>query len=740
MKKTPSAKKACKKVATPLYKDPKQPVEARVKDLLRRMTLEEKIDQLTQMPIGGDINPNNPGEWRNFSPTYGSILSYCGGTKNRNEFQRLAVETTRLGIPIIWGFDVIHGWRTTFPVSLAQAGSFRPELTEKLSRISALEAWNDGGVNWTFSPMVEVAHDPRWGRVVEGYGEDPLTAQVFTKAAVYGYQGRKAEQLKKPGYIAACLKHFVGYSASEGGRDYAYTDISRRALWEWYLPPFEAGVAAGARTLMSSFNDITGTPAVANYYTQTEVLRNRWGFDGFIVSDWGSVSQLKAQRFSSDPAESAAASVVAGNDMCMSDGYYKNLKTLVEDGKLPVKVINKAVERVLRVKFQIGLFEHPYAPEKTKEEVCWLPEYLQAAVETARETIVLLKNEKNTLPLKSQKGKRIALIGPNGDKSLCHIGWWAALARDDEKHAPSLLTKAREFFPDSEIVFEPGCPEPFPASNAETIKKFDPKQLPAAVEAAKSADVILLAIGEHGHQSGEYHSRRDICLPPFQDELVDAIRKAAPDKPIIALVTAGRPLAFQETAKKVDAILYLWQSGYGASQATMEILTGKVNPSAKLAMTFPRTVGQIPVYVNAHHPARFDLHDYQDYPEEDGPWFPFGYGLSYTTFEYAEPVVKKGANGTFKVKVSVTNTGKKAGAETVIWYLHDLEAYYTQPVKRVVSFEKIDLEPGETKVVSLTLTPEMLSYVNEDGQRQLEEGTFEISASEKTSASFTVSL
>lgn len=726
---------------TPIYKDPKQPVEARVRDLLSRMTLEEKADQLLQGLIGKDVNPNNLGGENSFRPTIGSILSYSGGSKARNAFQRLAVENTRLGIPIIWGYDVIHGWRTCFPVSLAQACSFRPELTEKLSRVSALEAWTDGGVDWTFSPMVEVAHDPRWGRVVEGYGEDPVTAQAFTTAAVVGYQGKTPEEWKQPGYIAACLKHFVGYSASEGGRDYHYTDISPRALWEYYLPPFEAGVAAGARTLMSSFNDICGTPAVANHYTETEILRNQWGFTGFIVSDWGGVSQLKAQRYSSDPAVQTVHSLEAGNDMDMADFVFTNIPELVKAGKLSIATVDLAVERVLRVKFEMGLFEHPYAPEVPTEESCWKPEYLETALAAAREAMVLLKNEKQTLPLTPSGLKRVALIGPHWKNNLVHIGWWGALVKGDEKHAPSLFTKAQEFFPDAELVYEQGCPAPSVKSNLETLAARDEALLQAAAAAAASADVILLTLGEGGHQSGEYKSRRDIALPPCQEELIAAVRKAAGDKPVIALVSGGRPLAFQDAARSLDAILYIWQCGYGASQAAMEILTGKVNPSGRLAMTFPRTVGQIPVYVNQHHPARFGLNEYQDIPEENGPWFPFGYGLSYTEFTYGDlsvtPAASEGA-AAFTAKVTVSNTGKMAGSETVFWYLSDLEASLTQPLKRVIAFRKIDLQPGETREVTLSVTRDMLSYVRGDGSKVLEPGDFILSASGKTEAKFTL--
>ena len=717
----------------PLYKDPSQPVEARVQDLLRRMTVQEKADQLLQETIGKDANPNNLGPDNPFHPTVGSILSFTGGTALRNAYQRAAMEETRLGIPILWGFDVIHGWRTSFPVSLAQACSFNPDLTERLSRVSAREAYADGGVNWTFSPMVEVAHDPRWGRVVEGYGEDPYTAGAFTAAAVRGYQGTKPGDLARPGHVAACLKHFVGYSASEGGRDYSYTDISGRALWEWYLPPFEAGVRAGARTLMSSFNDITGVPAVANYYTETEVLRNRWGFTGFIVSDWGGVSQLKDQGYSSDPAVQTLAALVAGNDMDMVDGVFKCIPDLVAQGRLKKADLDQAVARVLRVKFELGLFENPYVPEKPVEKTCLLPADLALARDCARESIVLLKNERKLLPLNPKKIKRIALVGPLAESYHAHLGEWRAMAEPTAKYATNLFEQVMAFFPNADIACAKGC--------GVESEDFDQASFDAAFTVAASADLILFACGEEGWQTGEYKSRSDIGLPGRQGELLGAL--SATGKPLISLVCTGRPLAIGDVLAASDAVLYLWQSGARAAEAAMEILLGKVNPSGRLAMTFPRSVGQIPVYYNAHSRSRVWAKDYTADGKDalpEGPLLPFGFGLSYTSFEYGPVKVSKRKGG-LSASVSVTNAGKVAGKETVLWYLSDLEATYTQPVRRIVAFEKVDLAPGETKTVKLALDPlRDLSYPDEDGQRILETGDFRLSASGHAEATFRYTL
>ena len=730
----------------PAYKDPRKPVGARVRDLLRRMTLEEKAAQLIQNPIGRDTNPNNVGPDHPFDPTIGSVLSFTGGAAARNAFQRMAVEGTRLGIPILWGYDVIHGWRTGFPVPLAQACSFDPSLTERACRVAARECWTDGGVDWTFSPMVEVGHDPRWGRNVEGYGEDPFTNGVFAAAAVRGYQGRSRADLRKPGRVVACLKHFVGYSASEGGRDYSYTEISARALREWYLPPFEAGVRAGARTLMSSFNCIDGTPAVANRETLTDILRGEWGFDGFVVSDWGAVSQLRIQHYSSDPAVQTLAALTAGNDMDMSDDVFRNIPALVKAGRLPMRVLDRAVERVLRVKFECGLFEHPYVPELPRERTCRLPADLDLAAECARGCAVLLKNEKGLLPLDPRKVKRLALVGPAADDCPALVGTWAAMCAKNHEETPSLRDEAARFFPNARIDYAPGCalpPEGAPRLRTVDFVEgsiLDPGLPPdraaiaKAVRAARAADVVVVALGEPGWLSGEYKSRRDIRLSPAQEALVDALAETG--RPLVGLVAAGRPLAFPETAAKLDAILYLWQGGSRAAQAAWSLVTGARNPSGRLAMTFPRAVGQIPVFYNAQPRNREGIFDYLDCPNENGPWLPFGYGLSYTTFEYGRAKASVRRGGRVEASVTVRNTGKREGAETVIWYLSDLESTSTQPIRRVVGFEKVSLKPGETRTVKLSLSRKDLAAMQPDGTRRFEAGEFELSASLRASARF----
>ncbi len=684
------------------------PVEARVEDLLQRMTLEEKVDQIIQSPIGQDDNPNNVGECKTFRPTLGSVLSFFGGLKERNAYQKQAVENTRLGIPILWGYDVIHGWRTGFPIPLAQACSWDPEMIEKTSRVAAEEAYAEGA-DWTFSPMVDVPNDPRWGRVMEGYGEDPYAAGVFGAAAVRGYQTGDPSQ---PGAIAACLKHFVGYAASEAGNDYAYTDISDRKLHEIYLPPFQAGVEAGAMTLMSSFNDITGTPAVMNHYTLTEVLRGRWGFRGFVVSDWAGVEQLRLQGYTSDRAEMCRASLTAGNDMEMSTDTYLNIPALLKAGKLDMETVDEAVRRVLRIKFAVGVFEHPFRTEQPKEAYSLLPEYLQLAREAARATMVLLKNENTTLPIASST-RSIALIGPAADDREAERGAWYAVV--DAKTIPTLREVIGSHFPGAAIHYAKGC-----AFDADAQDGFA-----EALEAARKAEVVCVALGEGFDRSGENRSYANIALPGCQAELLRVLAELG--KPIVLLVSSGRPILYAELEKHAAAILHIWEGGHGGADGCCDILTGAYNPSARLAMTFPRSVGQIPIYYNRHPRARAEDGPWsgKHFDLECGPQYPFAYGLSYTTYAYSALRV----SATLRAELTLRNTGAVAGRETVFWFLSDPEATLTQPIKRLIAFESVELAPGEEKNVSLQLDPmRHLAYIGRKGEKVLEPGRFVLSS------------
>ena len=749
----------------PLYKDASAPIEARVGDLLSRMTIEEKAEQLCQDTIGKDPNPDNYSENHEFNPLVGSIYQFIGDTRIRNAFQRIAVEKTRFGIPILWALDVIHGWRTMFPVSLAQAASFQPSLTERAERVAARECWEDGGIDWLLGPMVEVGHDPRWGRNVEGYGEDPHTAGRFAAAAVRGIQ--------RDGRCAACVKHFVGYSACEGGRDYSYTEISARALREWYLPPFAAAAKAGALTVMSSFNEYDGVPVTASRALLTDELRGRMGFRGFVVSDCGALHRMGNFGYAHDPVIQTALAIHAGNEMAMGDGLFRNAPAAVASGKLTMEELDEAVARVLRVKFRLGLFENPYAPEKPASETCQLPEYIDLAHKFACETMVLLKNDPPSasqhsqlvtrrssrgatrrgapvLPLDPRKVRRLALVGPAADEVHPHLGNWRAAATDVSKgvNGETFLDAARRFFPKADIQVARGCKfwDYTPPTDEDAVLRAE------AVETARGADVILLCFGEVPWMCGEKKSRRDITLPPAQRLLIEAI--ASVGRPIVGLCCSGRALTFPDLAEHMDALLWCWQSGCRAPTAAMEILTGKVNPSGRLPISFPRSVGQIPVYYNSHQKITPECPDYQDLPEESGPWFPFGFGLSYTKFKYGKVKVSGAKSHVqtptlqpfnpstlqpFEASVTVRNVGAMAGKETVIWYLSDVEASYTQPIRRVIGFEKIHLRAGEEKTVRLRIDPKRdLAYDLPDGRRVLEPGEFVLSASLRSEARFSI--
>ena len=755
-------------MATHPYRNPELSTEARVDDLLARMTIEEKTDQLIQIPLGQDENPNNVGEGR-FRPTVGSILASRRGAAAHNHYQRIAVEDTRLGIPILFGQDVIHGCYTIVPHSIGQACTFDPELVRKAAGIAAREA-RSMGYHWTFSPMIDVARDPRWGRVVEGYGEDPYLNAVFGAATVRGYQG---DGLTSPESVAACLKHFVGYGAGEGGRDYSYTDVSRRALWETYLPPYKAGVEAGAATVMSSFNDITGVPAVANRYTMTEVLRNRFGFDGFVVSDWAAVSQLEAQGFSADPAVQTARCLEAGNDMDMSDQVYANIPELVADGTLDARVVDEAVRRVLRVKFRLGLFENPYFEEKDFGEVFLLPEFMRTAEDLAAESCVLLKNAHSVLPLAGRGGgteaaPTIALIGPAADDRDALLGSWRCHGRAED--AVSILAGLRDRGAD--VRHARGC----------DYEGDDRSGFADAARTASGADAVVLCLGEPSDWTGENASRAEIELPEVQTALLAELAEAlsGSDTPIVLVLVGGRPLGLQREEPLVDAILQAWQPGTAGGAAIADVLLGRRNPSGKLAISFPRSTGHIPTYYCEHSRARPSMGLYRGVATD--ALFEFGHGLTYTEFEYgeislstsrtgrnAQPSSPAGASDskgqtsppgasdstaaspsaaaggvnradqTVTAEVEVRNTGDRDGVETVLWYVRDLEASLTQPIRRLVSFERVAIPSGGSARVRLTIDPrEHLSYPDHDGNRILEPGTFIIEASRRVSCRLTI--
>lgn len=696
--------------STVLYKDPSVPVEIRVDDLLGRMTMDEKVMQLNQYTLGRNNNENNVGKVVGQLPAeLGSVIYFGDDAVLRNAFQRRCMEESRLGIPCIFGYDMIHGYRTIYPISLAQACSWNVPLVERMTSYAAAEG-RMTGVDWTFSPMIDVAHDPRWGRVSEGYGEDPYANAAFGAATVRGYQGKS---LADSTTIAACLKHFVGYGASEAGRDYVYTEISPQTLWDTYLLPYKACVDAGAVTLMSSFNDISGIPGSANHYTMTEILRNRWKHKGFVVSDWGAIEQLVNQGNAADKKEAGLHSFNAGLDMdMMNHSYDKYLAELVEEGKVDPARLDESVRRVLRVKMQLGLFENPYTPEFPGRYN--RPGAKATAKQLAAESMVLLKNDStNLLPLSGVK--RIAVVGPLSKSSASLLGSWFGRGRFDEV-VTVLQGITDRFAPEAEIRCAEGC----------SFDKIVPEELAKAVDTARWADVVILCLGEQQRWSGENASRSTIALPDVQLQLAREI--AATGKPVVMLLSSGRPLDISQMEPLANAILEIWQPGTTGGTAVAEILAGDINPSGKLSMTFPRSTGQIPIYYNRRGAARRHQGFYQDIPST--PLYPFGHGLSYTTFTYGEPTVsattfKKGDKIT--VTVPVTNTGSRTGAETVMWFTADPVASVTRPLMELKHFEKRELKPGETATFTFTIDPmKHLSFPDSDGNRILEPGDFKV--------------
>ena len=699
------------KKSIPLYKDAKAPIEKRIDDLISRMTLEEKILQLNQYTLGRNNNVNNVGEEVKKVPSeIGSLIYFDINPELRNSMQKKAMEESRLGIPIIFGYDAIHGFRTIYPISLGQACSWNPGLVEQACAVSAQEA-RMSGVDWTFSPMIDVARDPRWGRVAEGYGEDPYTNGVFAAASVRGYQG---DDMSAENRMAACLKHYVGYGASEAGRDYVYTEISAQTLWDTYLLPYEMGVKAGAATLMSSFNDISGVPGSANPYIMTEILKKRWKHDGFIVSDWGAVEQLKNQGLAATKKDAARYAFNAGLEMdMMSHAYDRHLKELVEEGKVTMAQVDESVRRVLRVKFRLGLFERPYTPVTNEKDRFFRPQSMVVAAQLAAESMVLLKNDNQILPLTNKK--KIAVVGPMAKNGWDLLGSWCGHGKDtDVEMLYDGLTA--EFGGDAELRYAMGCK---PQGN-------DRSGFAGALDVARWSDVVIVCLGEMLTWSGENASRSTIALPQIQEELVKELKEAG--KPVILVLSNGRPLELNRMEPLCDAILEIWQPGINGARSMAGILSGRINPSGKLAMTFPYSTGQIPIYYNRRKSGRGHQGFYKDITSD--PLYPFGHGLSYTEFKYGTVTpsatkVKRGDK--LSAEVTVTNTGSRDGAETVHWFISDPYCSITRPVKELKHFEKQFIKAGETKTFRFDIDLERdFGFVNEDGKRFLEAGEYHI--------------
>jgi beta-glucosidase len=703
-----------------------QTIDQKVNDLLKKMTIEEKIGQLNQYT--GDnqatgpitINPNKQSEIK--AGLIGSMLNIIG-TKYTRQYQELAMQS-RLKIPLLFGQDVIHGYKTTFPLPLAEAASWDLQAIELAARVAATEA-SASGIHWTFAPMVDISRDPRWGRVMEGAGEDTYLGSKIAYARVKGFQGNKLGDLNS---VMACVKHFAAYGAGVGGRDYNSVDMSERMLWETYLPPFKAALDAGAATFMNSFNDINGIPATGNAHLQRDILKGKWNFQGFVVSDWGSIGEMVAHGYSKNLKEAAYSAITAGSDMDMeSNAYRYNLAQLVKEGRVSVDLIDDAVKRILRKKFELGLFDDPYrySDEKRAEKALNNPEHRKAALDVAQKSIVLLKNENQTLPI-SKNVKTIAFIGPMVKEYKENMGFWSVELPEVDYNKwivsqwDGLQNKVGK---NTKLLYAKGC----------EIEGTNKDGFAEAVETAKQADVVILSIGERRDMSGEAKSRSDIHLPGVQEDLVKAIQ--ATGKPVVVLINAGRPLVFNWTADNVPAVVYTWWLGTEAGNAIANVLFGDYNPSGKLPMTFPREVGQIPIYYNhfsTGRPAKTEnetnyVSAYIDL--KNSPKFPFGYGLSYTQFSYSDlklSSTKIKSNETIKVSFKLSNVGKVAGEEVAQLYLKDKFGSVVRPVLELRDFEKVKLNAGESKTIEFTIDKEKLSFYNDKLEWTTEPGDFEL--------------
>ncbi len=698
-------------------------IEKRIDKLLSRMTLSEKIGQMNQVSVGGEVS-NYAEALRNGQ--IGSILNEVDPVK-LNEYQRICVEESRLGIPLLVGRDVIHGFHTIFPIPLGLAATFDPALVEEGARIAAVEATAQG-VRWTFSPMLDIARDPRWGRIAEGSGEDPWLDARMAEAMVRGYQGTALDTTS----LAACIKHFVGYGAAEGGRDYNSTFLTERQLRNVYLPPFEAAVKAGAMTLMTSFNDNDGVPSTGNTFILKDVLRDEWGFDGLVVTDWNSMGEMIAHGFGIDRKDVACKAVNAGVDMdMMTFGFISHLEELVASGCVKESAIDEAVRRILRVKLLLGLFEHPYVDVGAGQAVQYAPEHLAAAQRAAEESAVLLKNE-GVLPLKADRIRTILVTGPMADAPHDQLGTWSF---DGQKsHTVTPLRALQERFP-GKVVYVPGL-----QYSRENRSRFD-----EVVAAARRADVVLAFLGEEAILSGEAHSLADLNLIGSQSDLLAALKSAG--KPLVATVMAGRPLTVERDLPNCGAMLYAFHPGTMGGPALVNILFGDVNPSGKTPVTFLRTVGQAPLYY-AHNNTGRPYHGekilseieaeagqtslgntsyYLDYGAY--PLFPFGYGLSYTTFRYSDIALDRevyAKDGTLNLSFMLANTGDCDGTETVQVYVRDLVGSITRPVKELKAFERVSLKAGESRRLSMQIPVSELAFVGLDGVRQVEPGDFQL--------------
>jgi len=702
----------------------KKTIAQKVDSVLRLMTLEEKVGQMNQ--YNGDWEATGPitkdGDKQNQirKGMLGSMLNVTG-VEHTRQLQQMAMQS-RLKIPLLFGQDIIHGYRTTFPIPLAEAASWDIETIGQSARIAGKEA-AAAGVHWTFAPMVDIARDPRWGRVMEGAGEDPYLGSQIAAARVKGFQGR---HLGDTDAVMACAKHFAAYGAAIGGRDYNSVDMSLRSLWEYYLPPFKAALDAGAATFMNSFNDLNGIPATANSYLLRDILKGKWKFKGFVVSDWGSVGEMINHGYVKDNYEAAKAAAVAGCDMDMeSRSYIRDLATLVKEGKVSLTVVDEAVRRILTKKFEMGLFDDPfrYCNDARAAKEWDNPANLAVAKKMAEKSIVLLRNEGGLLPL-SKTTKTIALIGPFIRAVRDNLGFWSYEWPDDSSRIVTTWAGVqKKISSGTQLLYARGC----------GVTDSSTAGFAEAIAAAQNADVVVMQVGEARDMSGEAKSRSSIRLPGVQEQLIKAIQ--ATGKPLVVMINAGRPLVFNWVADNVAAILYTWWLGTTAGDAIADVLFGDYNPSAHLPMSFPRAEGQIPVYYDhfsTGRPAKNDsdlyyVSAYTDLPND--PKFPFGFGLSYTSFSYSDiqlssAVLRPG--GSMTASVTISNSGKADGEETVQLYIRDLVGSVVRPVKELKGFKKIFLKTGEKQTVTFTITPNDLRFYNDKLEYIYEPGDFKV--------------
>lgn len=681
-------------------------IESKVQALLSQMTFAEKIGQMTQFS-------GTNGEYEELvrNGKIGSFLNVTGAEET-NRIQKIAVEESRLGIPLIYGLDVIHGYRTMFPIPLATSASWDTLLVREASEIAAKEAASEG-LHWTFAPMVDIARDPRWGRIAEGAGEDPFLGSAMARAQVRGFQG---SDLSDPLTLLACAKHYVGYGEAEGGRDYNTTDFSERTLREIYLPPFKVAVDAGVGTLMSAFNDISGVPASANRHTLRDILKGEWEFDGFVVSDWNSIGELINHGFAGNPLEAGVKGLAAGVDMDMEGRCYTTeLESIIDED-----LIDDAVRRILRMKFKLGLFDHPYIDERLQKEIIRHPDHSKVALDLARESIVLLKNDDAILPLNPKKISTIALIGPLADDRDALLGTWRC--QGEKEHVTTVLHGIKNKFQnDITVLHAKGC-----EVNSSKRSGFS-----KAVSIAKKSDVVVMVMGESADMNGEAASRSDLNLPGVQTELVKAVAETG--KPIVLVLINGRPLTLSNVESDVAAIVESWHLGDQHGNAVADVLAGDYNPSGKLTVSFPRTEGQIPIHYNHKNSGRPGnmkskfTSKYLDLPLT--PMYPFGYGLSYTTFHYSDLNIQKSSireSENLLVTVNVKNTGKYEGAEIVQLYIRDLVGTVTRPVKELKGFKRVELKSGEQRTVKFEVPASELGLYDIDLNYVVEPGEFDL--------------